>query len=255
MTSASANVPKRPYTTQSGCATVALMASTAANADAFWADAVARGWAVGDTEVLSDDDLLELACGLGPPLIGQRGPEAVVTTVFMRPGTGEETAGPFHSEEGVDGEDVGWVVLHCTEVDGLVGGETTLAQFDALLDALTPEERSLAAEAEGTLQRFGLTRPWRLLRDDGSIDLPSAFVYAEPGAHGSSVLVIPDARHRSLFEHMQHVAQQVADVIDWKQGRVLVFDNRRMVHGRRAVSAGRRTLKRVLCGVDEDGPR
>src|SRR5439155_15402967 len=112
------------YTPQSGPATVDPMASTAATADAFWADAVARGWAVGDTEVLSNDDLLELARRLGPPMLGQRGPEAVVTTVLMRPGTGEETAGPFHTEEGLEGEAVGWVVLHCTAADGLVGGET-----------------------------------------------------------------------------------------------------------------------------------
>ena len=231
------------------------MAALAATADAFWADAVARGWAVGDTEALTDDDLLELARRLGPPLLGQRGPEAVVITVLMRPGTGEETAGAFHTEEGLDGEAVGWVVLHCTAVDGLVGGETTLAPFDAVLAALEPDDRARAERAAGTLHRFGLTRPWRLLPGDGSIDLPGAFVRSEPAAHAQSVLVVPDEEHRRLLDRLQPICRDVAEVVDWRPGRLLVFDNRRTLHGRRAVGGGRRTLKRVICGVAADDRR
>ena len=83
------------------------MAQTAPSADAFWCDVASRGWAVADTDVLADDELLEMASGLGPVVISQRGVDALVTTIPVPPAGDDRVI--FHSEDGPAGERIDWV--------------------------------------------------------------------------------------------------------------------------------------------------
>src|SRR5579871_3844218 len=226
------------------------MAGSATSADEFWAAAGSRGWAVADTDVFSDGELVELASGMGPVVIGQRGVEALVTTIPV-PAAGDDRA-IFHTEDGPAGERVAWVVLHCVALRDCRGGATALASADEIVEHLTTDERVTATQATGTYTVLGHQREWKLLTQlpDGgwSIDLPGASRAPGEPARGLGEVTVPDAGHRAVADRVEALAADVAHPVEWAPGRILVFDNRRYLHARLPLTAGSRTLKRVLVG-------
>ena len=239
------------------------LAATAAD---FWASAQAVRWAVADTDVLDDDELLELASGLGPVVAGSvatdgSGSGMYVTDVFTT-GVGPTTGTPFHRELAPTGEPVAWVVFHCVGVaaDGVSGAETALAPADAVLAALSPDDRAAATQVTGTLHRFGRSDGWRLLDEDAigraGLALPGVpWRSATAEVSGEqAVLVVPDAEHRSLLDHVESTCHDVATTVAWAPGRVVVFDNHAVLHARLPLRAGARSLRRVLVGRSHETP-
>ena len=223
------------------------MIEPAASADDFWAQVAGRGRAAVDTDVLTDDELLELASGMGPVIISQRGVEALISTIPLSP---QDDRVIFHTEDGPAGERVAWVVLQCVARDQLVGGGTAVASIDAIVDRLAPNDRGIAEGAVGTYAIFGHSREWRLLTKlpsgGWSIDLPAAARSPDDEPIGLGAITIPDVAHRAAAGQVERVARDVAESIEWVPGRILVFDNRRYLHARLPVAAGSRRLKRVL---------
>jgi hypothetical protein len=226
------------------------MSEPAPSADDFWAAVTGRGFGFADTEVMADDELLELAAGLGPVLISQRGVEALVTAIPVPPPGHDEVV--FHTEDAPAGERVAWVVLHCTGLDGLLGGETALAGADAIVERLGPAGQALAEDAVGIYTLYSHSREWRLLTrlvDGGwSIDLPGAARRPGDGPRRFGEITIPDAAHRGIADLVEAIAAEVSEPVEWAPGRVLIFDNRRYLHARLPVLCGARELRRVLVG-------
>jgi hypothetical protein len=222
----------------------------APSADDFWGAVRARGWCYADTDVLSDDELLELAAGLGPVLISQRGVEAMVSTI-PTPRLGDDEV-VFHTEDAPAGERVAWVVMQCVAAKALVGGGTALAGADAIVERLDPAELALAQTAVGDYTVFGHCREWRLLTalpgGAWSVDLPPGARWGGGRPGGLGEISIPASEHRRIADRVETVAAEVAAPVEWSPGRVLVFDNRRYLHARLPASAGSRTLRRVLVG-------
>jgi hypothetical protein len=227
------------------------MSKPAPGADDFWAAVTALGWGSADTDVMSDDELLELASGLGPVLVSHWGAEPLISTLpSPAPGADEVV---FHTEDTLEAERVAWVVLHCAATNALRGGGTALASADHIAGRLSPADRAVAEDATGTLRAFAHQREWRLLtrRPGGgwSIDLPGATRLPGGDLRGYGELLIPDPAHRAVADLVEAMAAEVPEAIEWVPGRVLVFDNRRYLHTRLPVARGTRTVKRVLVGA------
>lgn len=233
-----------------GAGTLLVMAESALSADDFWATVVDRGWGAADTDVLADDELLELASGMGPVVISQRGLEALVSTIPLPPPGDDEVI--FHTEDGPAGERIAWVVLHCVALGGLAGGGTAVASADAIVERLDPDDLAVAEDAIGSYAVFGHRREWKLLTRLGgggwSIDLPGATRGLGDRPRGLGEIAIPSGAHRAAADRVEALAREVAEPVAWTPGRILVFDNRRYLHARLPIAAGTRTLKRVLVG-------
>jgi alpha-ketoglutarate-dependent taurine dioxygenase len=143
----------------------------------------------------------------------------------------------YHNRDPID-----LVLMLCVRADAS-GGVTTLAHVDDLLDALNAAERTLLADPvfptlngrtsvlkearSGATMRLNLAEIERFIRDDDPVFTLAHFV----AARRLDALARGDCRCASFA---------------LGPGDCLILDNRRVLHGRSALSAGStRLLKRV----------
>lgn len=161
----------------------------------------------------------------------------------------------LHTDGSFEQNPPAFMLIHCEAASGR-GGESTLASGDELYAHLLEEHpdflRALQLSNAFTIWRDDRTAKRSVFRLDGD-----RVILAYRSGRDVRINIHPDA-----VEAFNHVRQWLLDPANFlklklKPGETLIFDNKRMLHGRTAFSRdSKRSLHGLWCdGVQADGSR
>jgi hypothetical protein len=210
------------------------------------ADVQLQGWTVLTSDIRSDEAIVralnDTAASLGTPAKGRGG--AVLERIVPRSRSTAHSesqsakfgfeAIPLHVELSHRTTPCRYVVLGCLDA-GLHACETTLLDW-----------RTLALTTTETLQLKGaalLVRNGRQSFYTTAMPADGGYLRYDEGCIGA----IDERGHSALDIVRKHLSASVPVVHEWERGHILVIDNWRMLHGRKAAHPeSSRTLLRKL---------
>jgi len=164
---------------------------------------------------------------------------------------------PLHRDGALMGMNVALVGIYCAQHQDVTGGRTFISDIESATREVPREYLDLIRERgiEGRpVDRYYTKAADTWHRIPGFLDvegksyLNAGFPY-RPGEKPSWLVRIPgvdDARAQAIFEEMRSVLmnERYCYYHEWREGDLLLLDNRRTLHGREAFR-GRRALANI----------
>jgi (5R)-carbapenem-3-carboxylate synthase len=198
----------------------------------------------------------------GPLTKNDRRNDAVLAIDGSKANQGEVLLGqgflPLHRDGALMGTDVKMVGIFCQAYKNVKNGRTFVADSEAIQNAIPDEYLQLLRDKgiEGKpvdsyyLKSADQWHPIKGFIDvDGKEFLNIGFPSPE-GEKPSWLLQIPgesEEKCREVFAELSRIAmdEKYCYYHDWQEGEVILFDNRRTLHGREAFSAEARALANI----------